>query len=512
MAWDSDGRSPLPNFRDWVPEWARVLLYAVFLVSFQFTNGMYFTAFEQMKGGMGLAGADVSMMGQTVLIGLSFYFPLAFRLKFRFPNKWNLIIAASVQILCNVIFPHLTTMPGRLVICYLGGFCRLYGTFECFSNLLGVITPTYDYGVFLSVVFFIVLGCINVFDWVQIRIIDNFGWAAMHTAAIACLLLVIVLALLFMKTVHAVGKMPLYGINWLGMVLWSIFIISLIYVFCYGSQYGWLASPRIRIALGVALFCLAYGIWAMYHLRHPFIHKEAFQMRNFWKFLGIFLILDILLSTQTVLQNTFCSAVMGMDYIALSNLKWLDFAGEGLGALFCYLALTRWKIHTRALTAIGLGCVLAYTIMMHFLISPTTPTGALALPLILCGFGHVTVFIVLTVYVQANANFTYYFEMICLLGFIRTGVGGPIGDALFEHSMTALMPYDGLFGTLRELYGFAALIGTVAVAVILLTRFKGISSSFAPRLRKIYDSVRDITDLESIKRKRKSLNKAQAEH
>ena len=502
MAWDSNGLAPLPDFRDWVPDSLRVLLYAVFLVGFQFTNGMYFTAFEQMKGGMALSGGDVSMMGQTVLIGLSFYFPLAFRLKFRFPNKWNLIIAASVQILCNLIFPHLSTMPGRLLVCYVGGFCRLYGTVECFSNLLGVITPTYNYAVFLSVVFFIVLGCINVFDWVQIRIIDTFGWEMMHTAAIAYLLLIIILALVFMKTLHAVNKMPLYGINWLGMVTWSIFILSLIYVFCYGNQLDWLASPRIRAAIGVALLTLAYGIWAMYHLRHPFIHKEAFGMRNFWKFLGIFLILDILLATQTVLQNTFCSAVMGMDYLALSDLKWLDFAGQGLGALMCYLALTRWHWHTRRLTAIGIGAVLAYTIIMRFTVSATTPTAALAIPLILCGIGHVTIFIALTVYVQANANFTYYFEMLCLLGFIRTGVGGPVGDALFERSLSALIPYDGLLGSIRELYGFAALIGTVALIIILLMRFRGIASSIAPRLTHIYTRLREASDIESISRKR----------
>ena len=502
MARDSQGRAPLPNFRDWVPEPLRILIYAVFLVGFQFTNGMYFTAFEQMKGGMALSGGDVSMMGQTVLIGLSFYFPLAFRLKFRFPNKWNLIIAASVQIFCNLIFPHLTTMPGRLAICYLGGFCRLYGTFECFSNLLGVITPTFNYAVFLSVVFFIVLGCINVFDWVQIRIIDTFGWEMMHTAAIAYLLLIIILALVFMKTIHAVNRMPLYGINWLGMATWSIFILSLIYIFCYGNQFEWFHSPRIRIALAVAFITLAYGIWAMFNLRHPFIHKEAFGMRNFWRFMGIFLILDILLATQTVLQNTFCSAVMGMDYIALSDLKWLDFAGQGIGALMCYMALTKWHWHTRRLTAIGLGAVLAYTVMMRFLVSATTPTAALAVPLILCGIGHVTIFIALTVYVQANANFTYYFEMLCLLGFVRTGVGGPIGDALFERSLTALIPYNGIVDSIRELYGFAALIGTAALIVILAMRFRGVASSFAPRLVHIYAKLRESSDIEAILRKK----------
>ena len=473
MAWDGGGgRAPLPNFRDWVPEWMRIVLYSVFLVGFQFTNGMYFTAFEQMKGGLSLSGGDVSMMGQTVLIGLSFYFPLAFRLKFRFPNKWNFIAAASVLIVCNLVFPHLSSMPARLLVCYIGGFCRLYGTFECFSNLLGVITPSFNYGVFLSVVFFIVLGCINVFDWVQIRIIDTFGWTAMHTAAITYLLSIIILALVFMKTLRSVQPRPLYGINWLGLVLWSLFILSLIYIFCYGNQLDWFASPRIRIALGVSLFSLAYGLWAMFHLRHPFIHKEAFSLRHFSMFLAIFLILDILLATQTVLQNTLCTAIMHMDFLALSDLKWFDFIGQGLGALLCYVALTKWHWPTRFLVILAFVFVLSYTLLMYHLVAPTTPTSSLFLPLILCGVGHVMVFIVLTVYVQANANFTYYFEMICLLGFIRTGVGGPIGDALFERSLMALTPYEGLLLTLRHLYSLAALIALVTILILLITKFR----------------------------------------
>ena len=470
MEQQNQWKAPLPNFRDWVPDWARVALYAVFLVIFQFTNGMYFTAFEQMKGGLGLVGGDVAMMGQTVLIGLSFYFPLAFRLKFRFPNKWNFILAASVQIVCNLAFPHLTTMPGRLLVCYLGGFCRLYGTFECFSNLLLRIAPTYNYSVFLSVVFFIVLGCINVFDWIQIRIIYTYGWPMMHTASVACLLLLIALVLIFMKTYRAQPKMPLYGISWIGMVVWSIFILSLIYVFCYGNQLEWLASPKIRVALGVSLLSLAYGIWSMFNLRHPFIRKEVFQVRHIWTFLAIFLFLDVLLSSQTVLQNTFCSAVMGMDYLALSDLKWFDFLGAGIGAIFSWKALSSWNWSPRSLTAIGLGCVTAYTLIMHFIVSATTPTHALALPLILCGIGHVMVFIVLTVYVQANCNLAFYFQVICILGFVRTGVGGPLGDAFYERSLSALVPYNGLINTLRELYGAATLIGTVAILIILCTR------------------------------------------
>ena len=60
--------------------------------------------------------------------------------------------------------------------------------------------------------------------------------------------------------------------------------------------------------------------------------KGAFSLRNFWLILFLFLCLDILLSTQTVLQNTVATAFLGMDQVHAADLKWLDFIGQSLGA------------------------------------------------------------------------------------------------------------------------------------------------------------------------------------
>ena len=65
MAWNQNEKPRLMNFRDWVPDWLRVLLYLMLLCVFQFSNGMYFTAFAQMQGLLSLTQNDVAMMGYT---------------------------------------------------------------------------------------------------------------------------------------------------------------------------------------------------------------------------------------------------------------------------------------------------------------------------------------------------------------------------------------------------------------------------------------------------------------
>ena len=78
------------------------------------------------------------------------------------------------------------------------------------------------------------------------------------------------------------------------------------------------------------------------------------------------------------------------------------------------------------------------------------------------------VFIVLTVYAQATANFQYYFQTLCLLGFVRTGIGAPIGDAIYSTAMTGLMNIrPNLEITIRELYGYTFMFGVVVLCLIV---------------------------------------------
>ncbi|MDR0507428.1 MAG: hypothetical protein LBH32_11550, partial [Dysgonamonadaceae bacterium] len=127
---------------------------------------------------------DVKMLSHAMLIGLTMYFPLAFRLKFRFTNRTCLIIAALGLAACNLIVPHVQSYPLLLIICFIAGFLRLFGTFECLSSLLPKIAPTHNYAVFLSFVFFIVLGVIHVFDIASSYIIYYYDWHYVHYAAI----------------------------------------------------------------------------------------------------------------------------------------------------------------------------------------------------------------------------------------------------------------------------------------------------------------------------------------
>jgi hypothetical protein len=475
------------SFKEWVPDSCRFWIYMLFLACFQFSNGMYFTAMSQMEGSLAITPNDVKMMSHAVLIGLTMYFPVAFRLKFRFTNRTCLITAALILIGCNLIVPHVHSTPLLVLLCFIAGFARLFGTFECFSSVLPKVAPTHNYAIFLSLVFFVVLGVIHVFDIASTYIIYYYNWRYIHLLAIGLLLVVILCAYVLMRPFRPMPKMPLYGVDWLGMVLWSIFILSLIFVVQYGNQLNWLDSGYIRVALGAALLALAFSLWRLFNIRHPFLEVDAFKSKNLLNMLLVFLLMGILLTTKTLLQNTFTGAILHFDTLNTASLKWFEFFGMLLGAVFSWFALSRLNLHKKLVTFIGMSFIVLYTLQMYFLVAPDTNIEKLYVPLVCCGFGQVVVFITLTVYAQATAHFRNYFQVICILGFIRTGIASPIGDAIYTRAMSGVLSkHLALLGenavgatralplqyTLQDLYGYSVILGVITLIIIAGSRFK----------------------------------------
>lgn len=488
----------LPSFKGWVPDKCRFWIYIAFLVAFQFSNGIYFASMGQMAGRLSVTTNDVMMMSHAVLIGLTMYFPVAFRMKSRFTNRTLILSAAIGLMLCNMIIPYLNSVPLMVLVCFVAGFFRLMGTFECFSTILPKLTPTYNYATFLSFVFLVVIGVIKVFDIISAQITYLLDWQYVHHTAIALMVGVIIAAFFLMRPFRFMPKLQLYGIDWLGMLVWSIFILSLIFVAQYGEQMNWLHSPFIRIAIATSCLSLAANLWRMNNIRHPYLEVKAFTANNVVPILLIFLIMDILLSSQNVLQNCFTEAILRYDYLNTISLKWFDFGGILTGAIISCLLLSRKLISHQTVMVCGLSLIVVYVSIMYFIVSPDTNIEKLYLPMLICGCGHVMIFISLTVYAQANVPFKNYFQVLCILGFIRTGLASPLGGAIYSRALTGMMsknfdllgsyinPYtlststdvsnavtaEVIVSSIKEGFGWSVMYGIAVIVLIVVYQYR----------------------------------------
>jgi MFS family permease len=487
MAYEQNMPFRFMSFREFVPDKFRFWIYILFLMCFQFSNGMYFCAMSQIGGDLSLTPDDVKMLINAGFVGMTVCFPIAFRLKFRFTNRTGLMITASILTVINLIVPHIRSLPLLMALCFVAGFFRLYGTFECLSSLLPKIAPTHNYAVFLSFVFFTVLGFVRVFDIAGSYIVYFYNWHYMYYATVGVLLMVVLGAYTLMRPFRQMPKILLYGIDWLGMVLWSIFLFSAIFVVQYGEKMDWFHSSHIRAAAGISCLALAANLSRMTYIRHPFIEPDAFKTRNLLNLLVLFVCLDILLAAQQVLQNTFTGAVLQIDQLGSLNFSWFYIVGMLLGALFSWYSLSKLKWHHKLVCFVGMAFIVLYVTQMHFLITLYTETAMLTIPLICCGFGHVTVFISLTVYAQAIAPFRNYFQVICILGFIRTGIGSPLGDAIYARALEAgMITHSSMIVALRELFGLSIVFGIFVLIIIAISRFKDKVGMLIPTFEREY--------------------------
>ena len=111
----------MPMYRDFVPRAVRPWIYVLLAFCFQFSNGVYLGAMNQMIGQNAWMREDVLMCLYATLIGMAIYFPVLFRMKFHFSNKFLLCASAAVIIGCNLLVLLPLPRPVVWAVCVVCG-------------------------------------------------------------------------------------------------------------------------------------------------------------------------------------------------------------------------------------------------------------------------------------------------------------------------------------------------------------------------------------------------------
>ena len=151
----------MPMFRAFVPRRIQPWIYLAQVMCIQFSGGVYLGALEAVRGTTNLMIEDLLMLLYTGLAGMAVWFPMLFRMKFRFTNQQLLCGAAAVIGICNFITMSTTNMAILLPVCFIAGIAKIQGTFECMSNIQLWITPPRDFGVFFPVLHIVLLTAIT---------------------------------------------------------------------------------------------------------------------------------------------------------------------------------------------------------------------------------------------------------------------------------------------------------------------------------------------------------------
>ena len=170
----------------------------------------------------------------------------------------------------------------------------MLAVFEAMVFIQLILTPTRNYAVFYSVVFLTVQGSSQLFSPIVADIIHAYSLHYLHYLIILLLFFTFLVVAFLIRHYREDKRIPLYGIDWNGFVLWSIILSLILFIITYGKYYEWLASSQIRIALVVLVIAGGLQYLNIKTVKRPYISPTAWRYPNLWKILLLFGVIYIL--------------------------------------------------------------------------------------------------------------------------------------------------------------------------------------------------------------------------
>lgn len=493
------GPFDIPDVRAVIPRRLKPYLFIFFVLIVQFSGGLYLAAASDMVGTTALMQEDILMAGYASLIGMSINFAVMFRIKFRFSTRTQLLVCGMALIAASMICAHTSSMPVLVATCFVAGWFRMQATLACNSTIQLWLTPVRDMAIFFCYVYIIVDSVIQLSGIAVIYTAFFAQWEYMHWFMIALLALMMLMVLLLLKPVRGPMYIPLLGIDWLGTLIWSVFMLCFTFICVYGNFYDWFDAPEIRGATLLGLACLGINLWRASFLHHPYISFQAIRNRNVIRATLVYLVFFTLLATEHVFEHSYAASVLGFDETNLIDLNWYVLTGIIAGCALTYFTFALRKWTYKSMTAISFALAAVYLAYFYFLIDYGVEKEMLFIPLFARGMASVIISIVfLTSIVQSGLPFTVFPQALTINGFTGAVMGATLGPALIGEWLSRTMaknsallsanivdfnpqvthmPPGELFGlvqvqalvvSMKEIYGWLLIIAQTALLLILI--------------------------------------------
>lgn len=303
--------------------------------------------------------------------------------------------------------------------------------------------PKRDMAIFFCYVYLVVDSAIQLTGIASVYSAFHLNWELMHMIMTGLLALMMITTIILVKPTKPALSIPLLGMDWLGSILWSMFMLGFTFICVYGNYYDWWEAPEIRTATWLTIAFLAINLWRASFLHHPYISFRAMTNYNFLRATAIYIIFFTLLATEHVFEHTYAARVLGFDETNLIDLNWYVLWGILAGCVFTYLtfALRRWSY--KSMTAISFALAVIYLGWFYFMIDYGVEKESLFLPLFCRGFASVVISIIyLTSIVQSGLPFEIFPQALTLNGFTGVVMSATFGPAVIGELLSHITATD----------------------------------------------------------------------
>ena len=379
----------MPMMKEWVPRRIQPWLYVLTALCFQFSGGVYLGALDGIRGTTNFMIEDVLFLLYATLAGMAVYFPMLFRMKFRFTNQQLLFSSAIVLGVCNMLTMYCQSMPILTVVCFIAGMAKIQGTFECMSNIQLWITPRRDFAVFFPVLHIILLTALEGSGWLAAWFGHHFTWQMMHVFTIGTMLFVLLTQTVFCRPFCPMPqRLSLKGIDFQGALLICGLMLVVSYIVMYGDYFMWLDTFRIRLLIGVAIVLFGIVLYRLHYYRYPYVELSLFTRRNIVPILIVTFFAELAFGAEHTMEEIlYCEVIRLEELTKEAQYMWV-LPGMYAGILLdlYWLKVRKWKIWK--LFGIAFICIAFYGMLMYFTLDMNVNIEQYRLAIFLRGFAY----------------------------------------------------------------------------------------------------------------------------
>lgn len=446
----------IPQIR-FIPEPLKPWLLILFIIVFNCTGGVYLAAVSDMVGSTQLLQEDIMMAGYASLVGMALYFAIMFRTKWAVRPKTALGSCIAVLIAANLICMHTGSVPVLVGVSLVAGFFRMWAIYECNSTIQLWITPKRDMSIWFCYIYLMVNGTIQLTGIAALSFSVWASWHYMYWFIIAALLVMYLIVIICYKGIQIMPRLPLLGIDWVGMLLWGASAMSVLFICIYGEHYDWWQSEHVWFATVLAVAAFGMNWRRSTYLRHPYIGFNIFKFPLVLTCVAIILVMDLLLAPSHIFEHALMEGVLGYDHLNTLTLNWVSIIGVVLGILFTWQTFSRRKWTYQRMLVIAFSCFAFYLAYFYFRIDYDLPKEALYLPVIVRSAGYVMVAVMV---LTANARLPFPYTFLHGLSFqnmFSAALAGPIGNAIVGRLLKLVMARNSmLLGERMDSVGLSA--------------------------------------------------------
>jgi len=417
-------------FDTWVPGPLVLLLTILIMAITLVAMPVYSSNIGLMVGSTGIYSEYFALATFSVLIGMAIIIPIFFRIKLRFRAKEIMVTSLIIMALMSVVTA--TTNSGVVVIVasLIFGMAKVFGFMDCIFIIFFIISPKGDKGRFFSIFYPFAVFLPGPFGaFIATNISYGANWQTMHWYTAGVLLLLALVCVTVMHNKRFDRKVPLYYIDWLGMLIYATTLISMGYVFAFGKQQDWFVSPRITLA---SVLCAVSSIALIVRelkIKRPLLLLKMYQSKKVRMGL-LFLVGQGMFMAVSTILTIYTTAILGYNWVINSSLGLMILPGMVVSAFVAFHWFKN-KIPIKMYMFSGFGAYFLYVVVLYFIMVPGLSIGQLYLPQILAGYGMCTLYISIWLYALDEIPGTEMFGSVSTIVMFRSFVTTGFFTALY---------------------------------------------------------------------------------